>query len=551
MTTDAYSDSTRKWIRYEDGTYEPVRLSEDLMDKRRGPGIPDWWVVDMPRNWAPQANAYPYTDNHPSGPLTARRDAEFFGLHISRHADGKIAKRVMNLENFSRSYDYRYDEEGRLTEVHGNGTLVEWYRYDSRGRRHMDMLARLGFRERRFEYGSDNRLLRAGNVSYEHDEFDFRSAMIGSEGRCEYQYAPDYRLLEVRLPDETVVEYEHDEDDLRCAKYIDGRFVEGYRWLDMIRLSSFHDGNEEHIFLYDKEERLPYAMTCGKDILQLRYDQIGSLIAVADGSGDVIKQLEYDSFGAILNDSNPALRIPIGFGGGLHDPHTGWVRFGWRDYDPDTGRWTAKDPVGPAGGDPDFYRYCFDDPVNEVDPLGLFVFGGLGIAGLGALGAAAVRAAPHAIRLAKRFGPPAMRAAKNTPKTLLRLGKQAADTAGKLWDKTAPGREAIARQATAHGKRTAEKVTRAGEKTAQQWKRLDQVAKSHPGASMKLQDITLDTINPGLPPESRAIQLYQAGQALYTEGKNAFDGLVEDHQNNKTELSRNMREKKFPYYWGH
>ena len=30
------------------------------------------------------------------------------------------------------------------------------------------------------------------------------------------------------------------------------------------------------------------------------------------------------------------------------------MRFGWRDYDPDTGRWTAQDPLGDGGGDPDW-----------------------------------------------------------------------------------------------------------------------------------------------------------------------------------------------------
>jgi hypothetical protein len=33
------------------------------------------------------------------------------------------------------------------------------------------------------------------------------------------------------------------------------------------------------------------------------------------------------------------------------------------------------DPLGDAGGDPDWYGYCLDDPVNGVDPLGLFRFG--------------------------------------------------------------------------------------------------------------------------------------------------------------------------------
>jgi len=33
------------------------------------------------------------------------------------------------------------------------------------------------------------------------------------------------------------------------------------------------------------------------------------------------------------------------------------VRFGARDYDPETGRWTAKDPIMFAGGDANLYGY--------------------------------------------------------------------------------------------------------------------------------------------------------------------------------------------------
>jgi RHS repeat-associated protein len=58
--------------------------------------------------------------------------------------------------------------------------------------------------------------------------------------------------------------------------------------------------------------------------------------------------------------------------GGLHDRDTGLVRFGYRDYDPDVGRWTAKDPILFSGGDTDLYGYCLNDPINAIDPFGLW-----------------------------------------------------------------------------------------------------------------------------------------------------------------------------------
>ena len=85
----------------------------------------------------------------------------------------------------------------------------------------------------------------------------------------------------------------------------------------------------------------------------------------------MIKEIAYDSFGNTTRDTLPQLFFPLGFAGGLVDPHTGFIRFGFRDYDPATGRFTAKDPLGDTGGDHDLYDYCVDDPVSFVDPQGL------------------------------------------------------------------------------------------------------------------------------------------------------------------------------------
>lgn len=46
-------------------------------------------------------------------------------------------------------------------------------------------------------------------------------------------------------------------------------------------------------------------------------------------------------------------------------------RFGYRDYDAYTGKWTAKDPIGFDGGDTNLYGYVLGDPVNGFDPNGL------------------------------------------------------------------------------------------------------------------------------------------------------------------------------------
>lgn len=44
----------------------------------------------------------------------------------------------------------------------------------------------------------------------------------------------------------------------------------------------------------------------------------------------------------------------------------------YRHYDPLSGRWTSKDPIRFNGGDTNLYGYVMADPINGIDPTGLF-----------------------------------------------------------------------------------------------------------------------------------------------------------------------------------
>ncbi|MDI6797136.1 MAG: RHS repeat-associated core domain-containing protein [Desulfatibacillaceae bacterium] len=181
-------------------------------------------------------------------------------------------------------------------------------------------------------------------------------------------------LLRVDIPGETVVEYVNDPFGRRIAKKVNGNIVEKYLWQGQTRLLALCDGWDNLLcrFVY-ADARTPVAMEQGGQVFYLSYDQVGSLRQVTDSSGKAVKVLEYDAFGNIIKDSAPDFFLPIGFAGGLLDRHTGLVRFGFRDYDCQIGRWTAKDPIGFAAGDVDLFGYVGNDPVNGVDATGLFV----------------------------------------------------------------------------------------------------------------------------------------------------------------------------------
>ncbi|WP_272699843.1 RHS repeat domain-containing protein [Desulfovibrio sp. Fe33] len=297
-----------------------------------------------------------------------------FEMELKRDRDGRIVEKTETVAGTPATWEYIYDGGGRLTEAHLDGRLICQCHYDREGRRSRDYFpATVGPHYRDYRYTLDNRLLRAGNNTYTHDDNGFRSIWAKGATYLLYEYAPDYRLLRMEIEDQNrVYTFDHDENGQRIAKYCNGQLVEAYHWLDFVRLGGFHDGQHAFEFAYRNDERIPFAMRRDDGtVFGLFSDQVGSLRVVVDSNDNMIKEIVYNPFGGIIEDTNPDFRIPIGFAGGLHDRDLGFVRFGWRDYDANTGRWTAPDPIGDKGGDPDWYGYCLDDPVNMSDATGL------------------------------------------------------------------------------------------------------------------------------------------------------------------------------------
>ena len=107
-----------------------------------------------------------------------------------------------------------------------------------------------------------------------------------------------------------------------------------------------YDGSDNLLMRFQYADgRMPVAVTKAGSTYYLAYDQVGSLRVVADATGNVVKEITYDTFGNVITDTNPLFEIPFAFAGGLHDPDTGLIRFGFRDYDPEIGRWTGSSPA--------------------------------------------------------------------------------------------------------------------------------------------------------------------------------------------------------------
>ena len=104
------------------------------------------------------------------------------------------------------------------------------------------------------------------------------------------------------------------------------------------------------------------------------YDNLGSTIAITDSSGNIINKYAYDAFGKVLSQVE-GVANPFKYVGafGVMDEGNGLLYMRARYYDPATGRFISKDPIGWAGG-LNLYAYTGNNPVNRIDPTGLYDF---------------------------------------------------------------------------------------------------------------------------------------------------------------------------------
>ena len=172
--------------------------------------------------------------------------------------------------------------------------------------------------------------------------------------------------------------YVIDGENRRIGKTVNGSLVQGFLYESQLEPVAELDGvgNVVSRFVYCGcgAGNIPQQMIKNGVTYRIIADHLGSPRLVVDSTTGVVAQrMEYDEFGNVTLDTNPGFQ-PFGFAGGIYDRDTGLTRHGARDYDPETGRWTAKDPIRFAAKDTNLFGYVANDPINSFDPSGRFSF---------------------------------------------------------------------------------------------------------------------------------------------------------------------------------
>ncbi|MFB1482347.1 RHS repeat-associated core domain-containing protein [Corallococcus sp. RDP092CA] len=286
---------------------------------------------------------------------------------LERDVLGRIVRRTETEGTTVHTDVFTHDEAGRLASVTRDGILLEANTYDTNGNRTSVLRDAL----QTATHDVQDRLLSFGNKTYSYGPGG--DLQTRTEGARTTQYAYDAlgALVHVEFPEGTQVEYVLDAASRRVGKKVDGTLIQGFLYEGRQVIAELDGaGNVVSRFVHATRGHAPDFMIKGGIIYRILADPLGSPRLVVDTrNGTVVQRMEYDVWGNVVADSSPGFQ-PFGFAGGLYDRHTKLTRFGARDYDAETGRWTAKDPIRFAGGDSNLYAYAANQPHQFIDPDG-------------------------------------------------------------------------------------------------------------------------------------------------------------------------------------
>jgi RHS repeat-associated protein len=292
---------------------------------------------------------------------------ELFNVQSIPDALGRLTRKAEAVHGVVNMFDYAYDPAGRLEEVKQNNVTTALYGYDDNGNRTTVNGQTVA------HYDAQDRLLDYQGTTYAYTANGELQSKTQGGATTGYRYDVFGNLRHVDLPGGTQLDYLIDGQNRRIGKQINGTPIQGFLYQDGLRIIAELDGGNQVVsrFVYAHKGNVPVYLIKGGVTYRIISDHLGSPRLVVDtANGTVIQRLDYDEWGRVIQDTHPGFQ-PFGYAGGLYDRDTGLVRFGARDYDAETGRWTAKDPIGFGGGDANVYGYVGNDPVNSIDQLGL------------------------------------------------------------------------------------------------------------------------------------------------------------------------------------
>jgi RHS repeat-associated protein len=337
-----------------------------------------------------------FTYDHAGNVQTQKRYADLAGTDLvgttQNTYDGDQLTNIVQTDGSGStlaSYSYSYDHAGRLMSEIDNGVTTS-YAYDSTGQ-----LIAEGAQVHAYDkngngnnpgdvIGPDNELLSDGVWDYAYDAAGnlVKKVAIADGTTWTYGYDLNNQMTSAVETDASgdllqSLSFTYDVFGNRIEKSVttagSGTTVQrfaydtsGNAWADLDGSGSlttrriYGDGMDQPLARISGSGEIGWYLT----------DRLGSVRVITDGTGAAIDRINYDAFGAITSESNPAAGDRFKAFGYQYDQESRlyWVMA--RYFDPETHIFLSQDPQGLAAG-PNPYEYANNDPTNSTDPMGL------------------------------------------------------------------------------------------------------------------------------------------------------------------------------------
>jgi RHS repeat-associated protein len=205
--------------------------------------------------------------------------------------------------------------------------------------------------------------------------YDLDGNLTGDGGNWTYNWNNENRLASATDGSRTI-HFTYDYQG-RLVKKDDGRTIEVYVYDGWNRIATFDSQvstlslQVSYLWGLDLSGSFQGAGGVGgllkEGTLYPIYDANGNITQKLNSKGTAIMHVDYDPFGNIV------VGVLIGEYGFSTKPlvdDLDWYYYGFRYYDPVTGRWPNRDPIGERGG-LNLYGFVGNNPIRWYDFLGL------------------------------------------------------------------------------------------------------------------------------------------------------------------------------------